>query len=118
MAPIPGCTLARIEIAAIALLVLGYIAINIAADLPKFLIAENLVLATLYTLAAALIATSHRAGQPLTLFISAFNAGRVSRSIVTPRGEIEELALQHVPLLALILVVSIIALAILARGGC
>ncbi|MCE4628228.1 MAG: hypothetical protein F7C34_03665 [Desulfurococcales archaeon] len=110
--------LVHVEAALIALLIIAYLAINLVADLPRFLIGENLALALAYAASLTLILRGYSAGQPLTLFVSAFNAGRVSRSIVSPRGEVQELALQHVPLLALILLVSIIALVVLARRGC
>jgi hypothetical protein len=110
-------SLVKVEIALMALLILGYIFINFGADLPRFLIGENLTLATAYAILIYLILAGNRAGQPLTLFVSAFNAGRVSRSIVSPRGELGELALQHVPLLSLILLVSIISLYLILIEG-
>jgi len=115
---LPGCTLGRIEVALIALLIAAYIGINLGPDLPRFLIAENLTLAAAYTAVLYLILAGSQWGQPLTILLSAFNAGRVSRSIIGPRGEIGELALQHIPLLALILAVSIIALILTVRRGC
>ena len=111
-------SLVNVEVALIIVLIAAYIAINVFADLPRFLVAENIALALAYAASLVLILRGNSAGQPLTLFVSAFNAGRVSRSIVSPRGEIQELAVQHIPLLALILLVSIIALVILASRGC
>ena len=114
----PACTLVKLEAGIIALLIIGYIAINITADLPRFLIAENIALAIAYTATLALILKGSRAAQPTALLVSAFNAGRVSRSIITPEGQIADLAKEHTPLLATILLVSIIALTILTTGRC
>lgn len=108
--------LVQAELALTGLLVLGYIGINLVAELPRFLIGENLALAASYLVVAWLVARGSCAGQPLMLLLASFNAGRVSRSIVTPRGETGELALQHIPLLALILAVALIALSSLLRA--
>ena len=106
-----------VEVTLIGLLIVSYLGINLVADLPRFLIGENITLALLYALTLYLILRGHSLGQPLALFIAAFNAGRVSRSIISPRGEVGELALQHIPLLVLILAVALLALASLARTG-
>lgn len=91
----------------IALLVLGYVGINFMAELPRFLVAENLALAAAYALALALHLRG--GGYLYTASLAWFNAGRVSRSIVSPTGEAGSLALEHVPLLALIAAVALTA---------
>jgi hypothetical protein len=107
-----------LEIGLMVILILGYIAINFVVDLPRFLIGENLILAVAYIFILYLILTgNNRIGQPLLLFVSAFNAGRVSRSVITPEGEAGELAIEHIPLLVLILLISIIALYLTMSGG-
>ncbi|MCE4625562.1 MAG: hypothetical protein F7C35_06860 [Desulfurococcales archaeon] len=106
----------KVEAALIVLLIVSYIGINFTADLPKFLIGENLLYATLYTLTLVAIVKGRPLAQPLALLVSSFNAGRVSRSIVSPRGEIQELALQHLPLLALILAVTILSFILTLKG--
>ncbi len=107
----------KVLLALTAVLIAGYIGINFAADLPRFLIGENLVLAAAYAVSAYALASGKPWAHPLLLFVSAFNAGRVSRSVVTPRGELGELAVEHIPLLAVILAVSLLSLYRLVRGG-
>lgn len=91
----------------IILLVVGYIGINFIAELERFLIAENIALAILYAISLWL----HLEGQGYiyTASLAWFNAGRVSRSIIEPTGEFGELAKEHVPLLALIVLVALMA---------
>ncbi len=100
----------EIELSIIILLVIGYLGINFVADLPRFLIGENLIYVFLYILAFISIYNQYSWAQPYTILLSSFNAGRVSRSIVSPKGERGELALQHIPLLTLILALASIAL--------
>jgi hypothetical protein len=92
-------------------LVAGYIGINFTADLPRFLVVENIALAVTYTILLVAHLKGAKAAYPVFTLVAGFNAGRVSRSIVTPRGELGELAVQHIPLLALILAVALLALA-------
>ncbi len=97
------------------LLIVGYVGINFAADLPRFLVAENLLLAAAY--AAGLYGVTHY-GKPAFAYLAllaGFNAGRVSRSIVGPRGELGDLALEHVPLLLLILAVGVVSAYLAAK---
>jgi len=94
----------------VVVLVAGYIGINFEADLPRFLIAENIGLAILYLVWVAAVLGGARWAYPYLLFISSFNAGRVSRSVVTPEGKPAELAREHIPLLALVLAVALLAL--------
>ena len=96
--------------ALMALLVAGYVAINFVAELPKFLVGENIALAVFYLAALILHLKGYRPVYPLIVLIAGFNAGRVSRSVVTPEGEPGRLALQHTPLLALVLIVALLAL--------
>ncbi len=93
----------------LAILIVGYIVINFTADLPRFLVGENLLLAGAYILLAVLVYTRGGAWYYALSAIASFNAGRVSRSIVTPEGELAELAKEHVPLLSLILLVAVLA---------
>ena len=106
-------TLILVEETLILLAILAYIGINFIADLPKFLIAENITLALLYILSLIAVEKNYPWVQPYTLLLSAFNAGRVSRSIISPRGEMQEKAKQHIPLLTLLLAISFSALAYL-----
>lgn len=106
-----GGPILYVEAVLTGILIISYIMINFTADLPRFLIGENITLAVLYTVILVAALKCKPWSQPLLLMVSSFNAGRVSRSIVSPRGEIQELALQHVPLLSLILLVSLLSLA-------
>ncbi|MFP3908284.1 MAG: hypothetical protein ACLFVX_00345 [Archaeoglobaceae archaeon] len=85
------------------ILIAGYIGINFFADLPLFLVGENLVYAALYAL--GLLNMSKRPVVISLIVLSAFNAGRVSRSVIEPTGELAPIAIGHLPLLVLILAV-------------
>ena len=103
----PGRAADRAITLLLATLVAGYAGINVAFKLPAFLIAENLALAAGYALGLLL----HMKGRG-HLYIASlawFNAGRVSRSIVSPTGELGSLALQHLPLLALLVMVGVLS---------
>ena len=94
----------------IALLALSYLGINLVAPLPRFLVAENIVLAVAYAAALAGLLRGVESTYAYLVLLAGFNAGRVSRSIVSPTGELGRLAVEHVPLLALILLVALLAL--------
>lgn len=84
----------------------GYIGINFFADLPLFLVGENLAYAGLYAL--GLLYINRRPVVILLIVLSAFNAGRVSRSVIEPSGELAPIAMGHLPLLILILAVMVL----------
>lgn len=87
----------------LGILIAGYVGINFVVDIPIFLMGENLTYAVLY--AIGLVYLSKRYAVIFLIALTAFNAGRLSRTIIEPTGEIGSLALQHLPLLLLILVV-------------
>ncbi len=97
------------------LLVAGHIGILFGAELPRFLVYENIVLAALYSVGLAAAWRGQAWGYTLVAVVALFSAGRVSRSIVGSRGEVGELAVQHVPLLLLDLAVGLLALALRLR---
>ena len=99
----------KILLGAMLLLAAGYVSINFTTSLPRFLVGENLVLAAGYLLFTYLVYSGNCRVLPFLTLFSAFNAGRVSRSIIEPTGEFGELALQHLPLLLLILLVSVLS---------
>jgi len=105
----------RLIVALSALLAAGYLGINLVTPLPAFLVGENIVLASAYGAAVLLLYRGDCRVLPWLLFLSAFNVGRVSRSIVTPTGELGPLAVQHLPLLTGILLVSALTLVALIR---
>ena len=76
-------------------------------QLPTFIVIENLVYAAAY-LAGAAFYSDPRVRLAVAL-IAAFNAGRVSRSIVTAVGTIGELAIAHLPLLLGLLALAIVS---------
>lgn len=105
-------TLERILNILLVLLVLGYIGINFIAPLPPFLIGENITYAVLYGL---ILYLSYKNGYKNTHLLAlttilGFNIGRVSRSIISPRGEIEYLALEHIPLISFLILVLVFTL--------
>jgi len=102
--------IAKLQMLLIALLIIGYISINFIADLPKFLIGENLTYTVLYSIALIALYKQYDWAQIYTILVAGFNAGRVSRSIISPRGEVEELAKEHIPLFLLVLLIALISL--------
>lgn len=93
----------------VIILVLGYIGINFVAPLPLFLTAENIFYAISYSYLLYQAEKGAKWAYPAMLVLAAFNAGRVSRSLVTPYGTLGPLWLQHVPLELLVLVVALLA---------
>jgi len=84
-------------------------------SLPAFIVAENLAYG------AAYLALAWRYWGPAPLaasIVAAFNAGRLSRSVLSPTGELAPLALEHAPVLLLSLAVALAnALAYYRRSG-
>ena len=97
------------------LLVAGYIGVDLMLPLPAFLYYENIAYAVCYAVLGYAFARGRRV-EPLYVLLAGFNAGRVSRTVVTPEGSLGPLALQHVPLLAIVLAVAVLALLLIYRG--
>ncbi len=95
------------------LLMLGFVGIDVLyligviKQFPTILFWENVAYASAYAIFTYLILNGVNVYPWLTLF-SAFVAGRVSRSVITPYG-FGELAMQHVPLTLLLLLDAILA---------
>jgi len=91
---------------------LGYVAFDLYSilggpPLPLFIVLENLFYAAFY-LAGAALYSDPRARLAVAL-MAAFNAGRVSRSVVTAVGTLGGLALQHLPLLLGLIVLAVVS---------
>lgn len=86
-----------------------------AGVLPAFLVAENLLYGAAYlAIAYATYSRGSLDGVRLpALVLLGFNMGRVSRSVVSPEGSLQEGWIPHLLLLAFI---AAVALAV-ARGG-
>lgn len=107
--------------ALLALLILGHLAINITAELPRFLIAENLAKATLYAIGLYAIHKGLPWAPYYVAILASFGAGRVSRTVVDPYGRLgaagpdckpnPAMALGHIPLVAAELLAAILAAA-------
>ncbi len=84
------------------------------APIPGFILAENLVYAAVFGIAAL------KGGDPRVLMaasiVAAFNAGRVSRSVLTATGTLAPLAYQHAPLLIWLVLLSLALLWASAAG--
>jgi len=95
------------------ILILGFVGIDVAhvtgaiKEFPTILFWENILYALVYIAFSVLMAMNVNVYPWLALF-SAFVAGRVSRSVLSPYG-LERLAAQHVPLLLLLLLDSALA---------
>ncbi|MCC6060595.1 MAG: hypothetical protein LM578_03585 [Desulfurococcaceae archaeon] len=95
--------------ALVVLTIAVYIGFTVASyrSLPQFIVFENIGWVLLYTL--CLLVLVYRE-EPLPLLaVASFNAGRVSNAIVTSTGDIGRLAIQHLPLLLLLLTLAILA---------
>ena len=75
---------------------IGYLVITIFIPIPTFIKYENILYSTLYILFTYIAIKFSKV--PLISLIF-FNVGRISRSIITPYGEIAEMAREHMPLL-------------------
>ncbi len=93
---------------------LGHIGVNAAflipAGGPPFLIAEN------FAVAAAFLALAFRPYRIAVLLLSGFLAGRISTSVVTSTGSLAPLAMEHLPVLLLLLAIAGMSAMDLARG--
>ncbi len=107
----PGSRLPLYRLSVI-LAIIGFVSINFMAELPRFLVAENLTYAVLFTL--SLVFSDGKGGKLLSLLLSMFAAGRVSRSIVSPDGRVMDLAAQHIPLEVHLLFIGILSWILLA----
>jgi hypothetical protein len=96
----------------VILAIIGFVTINFIAELPGFLVAENLTYAVLFTL--SLVFSDGKGGQLLSLLLSMFAAGRVSRSIISPDGKVMDLAAEHIPLEVHLLFIGILSWILLA----
>ncbi len=108
----PGATLLKVLA---GLTALAYIGVNFVAPLPKFLIAENIVYAILYIAGLILLDRMPVESRILLAGLAGFNAGRLSRSIISPEGELMPLSRDHIPLFILLLAILAISLRDLAR---
>ncbi len=79
-----------------------YILVTLFIPVPLFIKYENVVYASLY-IVFTYLALRKGLYTPL-LALTAFNTGRLSRSIVTSRGEIGEMTNEHIPLLILLVI--------------
>ncbi|AEM39124.1 hypothetical protein Pyrfu_1265 [Pyrolobus fumarii 1A] len=98
----------RVLLGLLVLLVAGYLGMDLVVSLPPFIFYENIVLAVTYAVFAAMIVRGRNV-YPWLALVAGFNAGRVSRSVVTSLGEPGRLALQHTPLLIMLLLVGTLA---------
>ncbi len=101
--------------ALLALLVLGYLGINIVAPIPRPIVAENIIFALVYALLLWGVHRDSRRALLALAVVGAFNAGRVSNSIWDPLTGFAPLALQHLPLLIVILAASLLPLRLLGK---
>ncbi len=89
-------------------LVLIYGAANVILNIPTFLRMENLLYMLLYPFFTYLH-TSRSISGPL-IALAFFNAGRISRTLITPEGQLHEVAFSHVPVFALAILIGFMAM--------
>ena len=108
--------LLRLSIEALLILaILGYLGINFTAQIPRAIIAENITYAAAYAIILAGIVKGLPHAFLTLIIIASINAGRVSRSIWDPLQGWGPLALQHMPLLILLLLLSLLPALYLAK---
>jgi len=95
------------------LVLASYILVTLFIPIPLFIKYENILLILLYIVSLYLF--NRGVYWPLPILIT-FNIGRLSRSIVTSTGEVGERALEHIPLLILLVVFLIYVLYRAGRG--
>ena len=100
-------TLGRLMLIATAALYILFDAYSILFNpIPTFILLENLAYAAIFLVAA--FRYDLRGVRLAAALIAAFSAGRVSRSVVTAVGTLGSLAIPHLPLLAWLVVLSIV----------
>ena len=109
----PAEALRRISTALSVLVGLTYLAFTAYSlaggpDLPGFLLAENVVYGALLLLLPVLLGPR---GLCLVAVVAAFSSGRVSRSLVSPSGEIMPTAGDHLGIFAALIALSLSSLA-------
>jgi len=103
----------------LVLLIIGHIAINFTAELPRFLVAENIVKTVLYIIGLYAVHRGLPWGYYYVAIVAAFGAGRVSRTVVDPYGRLgaagpdckpnPAMAYAHIPLVLVELLAAILA---------
>jgi hypothetical protein len=107
----PGARIPLFRLSVI-LVIVGFVAINFLVSLPKFLVAENLTYATLFTI--SLVFSDGKGGKLLSMLLSMFVAGRISGVILTPEGKVEALTVSHILLEVHLIFIGIISWVLLA----
>ena len=107
----PGARIPLYRLSVI-LIIVGFVAINFLMQLPKVIVAENLTYATLFTI--SLVFSDGKGGKLLSMLLSMFIAGRISRSILTPRGSIMPLTVNHILLEVHLIFIGIISWVLLS----
>ncbi len=95
----------------LSLLSIGYFGIQLFIEIPRFIIFQNLIYGTLYLVFTYFVArdTKNITIYILLTIIAAFNAGRLSRSIITPVGTLDVEARNHLPLFLLLAIIIYLA---------
>ncbi|MCE4607186.1 MAG: hypothetical protein F7B59_07665 [Desulfurococcales archaeon] len=91
----------------VIIVIVGFVVINFLASLPKFVVAENLTYAVLFTI--SLVFSDGRGGKLLSMLLSMFIAGRVSGSILSSAGNMEPITVSHILIEVHLLFVGVIS---------
>jgi hypothetical protein len=97
----------------------SYLAINVllvGVGAPLFLLLENTAYAVLYAIGLLAMMRSRIGSAYYVAALAWFNTGRVSRTIITPRGELGPLAAEHIPLLTLLASIALLSTLLAYRG--
>ena len=105
----------KLILALVGFLMLNYVAIDLAhllgfiRNFPLFLFFENIFWFSLYAISSYCLLRNEAKGYLLLSSVAWCNAGRISRSVITPYGELPKLWMPHLFLEALILIVAVLA---------
>jgi len=88
------------------LLSIGYLGIQLFIEIPTFIVLQNLIYGALYIIFTYFVIrdTKNKNIYIFLIIVASFNAGRLSRSIITPVGTLDVEARNHLPLFLLLLI--------------
>ncbi len=102
--------LTRLLIFGIAIiLIIGFLFINFITSLPLFLVCENLIIASLLTIGLILYFKKFRISSYILLITSLIYSGRISRSVISPEGNLQPLWEPHLIVVILLMILGFLS---------
>lgn len=97
------------------IIAIGFIAINIAIPLPRFIVIENITLSILLISGALLTMGKRNLGLSILAISSLYYSGRISRSVVTTMGDLAPLWEPLAPVFIALMILGVISIAMLSK---